>query len=76
MAGAGQAERSLRGRAPPALCALQGASGASVRERWSSLRKRYEEQCAWHAAAEDLPVVHQQQEGAAYGAAAHDEEGG
>ena len=32
VAGAGQAERNMKGR-PAALCTLQGASGASVRER-------------------------------------------
>ena len=59
MAGAGQAERNLQGR-PAALCPLQGARGASVRERgagymwWSSLHERYAEQCGWDAAAKDL----------------------
>ena len=37
MVGAGQAERNLKGR-PAALCPLQGAGGASVRERWSNLQ--------------------------------------
>ena len=36
VAGAGKAERNLKGR-PAALCPLQGACGASVRERWCSL---------------------------------------
>ena len=40
VAGAGQAERNLKGR-PAALCALQGAGGASVWERWRSLHARY-----------------------------------
>ena len=40
VAGAGQAECNLKGR-PVALCPLQGASGTSVRERWSSLHERY-----------------------------------
>ena len=35
-----QAERNLKGR-PAALCPLPGASGASIRERWSSLHARY-----------------------------------
>ena len=55
VAGAGQAERNLKVR-PAALCPLQGASGASVRERWSSLHARYAEQCKWNAAAKDLPT--------------------
>ena len=49
----GQAERNLKGR-PAALCPLQGAGGASVRERWRSLHARYAEQCKWDAAAKDL----------------------
>ena len=44
VAGAGQAERNLKGR-PAALWPLQGAGGASVRERWRSLHGRYAEQC-------------------------------
>ena len=55
VAGAGQAERNLQGR-PAALCPLQGACGASVRERWRSLHARYAEQCKWDAAAKDLPT--------------------
>ena len=55
MAGAVQTERSLK-RRPAALCPLHGASGASVRERWSSLHTRYAEQCKWDAAAKDLPT--------------------
>ena len=55
VAGAGQAERNLKGR-PAALCRPQGGSGASVRERWSSLHKRYTEQCKWDAAVKDLPT--------------------
>ena len=50
---AGHAERNLKGR-PAALCPLQGASGASVRHRWSSLHTRYAEQCKWDASAKDL----------------------
>ena len=41
-AGAGQAERNLKGR-PAALCSLQGASGTSVRERSGKLHERYAE---------------------------------
>ena len=48
MVGAGQAERNLKGR-PAALCPLQGAGGASVRERWSNLHERYAELCKWAA---------------------------
>ena len=55
MPGAGQAERNLKGR-PAALCPLQGAGGASVRERWRSLHARYAEECKWDAAARDLPT--------------------
>ena len=55
VAGAGQAECNLKGR-PAALCPLQGASGASVQERWSSLHVRYAEQCNWDTAAKDLPT--------------------
>ena len=55
VAGAGQAERNLKG-CRAALCPLQGASGASVRERWRSLHARYAEQCKWDAAAKDLPT--------------------
>ena len=55
MAGAGQAERNLKGR-PSALFPLQGAGGASVRDRWRSLYTRYVEQCKWDAAAQDLPT--------------------
>ena len=55
VAGAGQAERNLKGR-PAAPCPLQGAGGVSVRERWSSLHARYAEQCKWDAAAKDLPT--------------------
>ena len=54
-AGAGQAERNLKGR-PAALCPLQGAGGASVRERWRSFHARCTEQCKWGAAAKDLPT--------------------
>ena len=54
VAGAGQAERNLKGL-PAALCPLQGARGASVRKRWGSLHARYAEQCKWDAAAKDLP---------------------
>ena len=55
--GAGQAERNLKGR-PAALCPLPGASGASVRERWSSLHARYTAagQFKCDAAAKDLPT--------------------
>ena len=42
VAGAGPAERNLKWRAT-ALCSLQGASGASVRGRWSSLLDLYAE---------------------------------
>ena len=42
VAGAGQAARNLKGL-PAVLCPVQGASGASVRERWSSLHARYAE---------------------------------
>ena len=54
MPGAGQAERNLKG--PAALYPLQGAGGASMRERWRSLHARYAEQCKWDAAAKDLPT--------------------
>ena len=55
VAGAGQAERNLKGR-PAALCPLKGACGASVRERWRTLHARYAEQCKWDAAAKDMPT--------------------
>ena len=55
VAGAGEAEHNLKGR-PAALCPLQGASGACVRERWGSLHARYAERCNWDAAAKDLPT--------------------
>ena len=55
VAGAGQADCNLKGR-PAALCPLQGAGGASVREQWSSLHARYEEQCKWDAATKVLPT--------------------
>ena len=55
VAGAGQAERNLKGR-PAALCPLQGADGASVREQWRSLHARYAEMCKWDAGAKDLPT--------------------
>ena len=42
VAGAGQAERHLK-RRPAALCPLQGAGGASVRQRLRSLHARYAE---------------------------------
>ena len=51
-AGADQAERNLKGR-PAALCPLQGAGGASVRERWRTLHAR-SVQCKGDAAAKDL----------------------
>ena len=35
---------------------MHGASGASMRERWSSLHARYAEECKWDAAAKDLPT--------------------
>ena len=54
MAGASQAECNLKGL-PAALCPLQGAGGASVREGWRSLHA-YAEQCKWDAAAKDLPT--------------------
>ena len=41
-------------RQPPALYLLQRASGASVREQWSSLHARYAEQCKWEAAAKNV----------------------
>ena len=50
---AGQAARNLKGH-PAALCPLQGAGGAFVRERWRSLHARYAEQCKWDAAANSL----------------------
>ena len=53
VARAGQAERNWK-RRPGALCPLQWAGGASVRERWRSLHARYAEQCKWDAAAKDL----------------------
>ena len=56
VAGAGQAERNLKGR-PVVLCPLQRASGASMRERWSSLNERYAEECKWDAATKDLQLV-------------------
>ena len=57
VAGAGQAERNLKGRPlAAALCSLQGPGGASVQERWSGLHARYAEQCKWDAAAKDLPT--------------------
>ena len=55
VAGAGQAERNLKGR-QAVLYPLQGASGASVRERWSGQHARYAEQCKWDATAKDLPT--------------------
>ena len=55
MAGADQALHNLKGR-PAALCPLQGASGAFVRERWGSLYKRYAEVCKWDIAAKHLPM--------------------
>ena len=55
VAGAGQAERNLKGR-QAVLYPLQGASGASVRERWSGQHARYAEQCKWDATAKDLPA--------------------
>ena len=55
VAGTGQAERNLKGR-PDAICPLQGAGGASVRERWRTLHARFAEQCKWDAAAKDLPT--------------------
>ena len=55
MADAGQAERNLKGR-PATLCPLQGAGGASVRERWCSLHAQYAEQCKWDAASKHLPT--------------------
>ena len=54
VAGTGQAERNLKGRRA-VLCPLQGASGGSVRERWSSLHAQYAEQCKWDAIGKDLP---------------------
>ena len=53
MAGAGQVECNLKG-CPAPLCPMQGAGGASVRERWRSLHTQYAEQCKWNAAAKDL----------------------
>ena len=53
VAGAGQGECYVKGR-PATLCPLQGPSGASVRERWSSLRERYAELCKWDAATKEL----------------------
>ena len=55
VAGAGQAERNLKGR-PAVLCSLQGAGGACVQERWRSLHARYAVQCKWGTAARDLPT--------------------
>ena len=55
VADTGQAERNLK-RRPAALRPLQGAGGASVRERWRSLHARYAEQCKLDAAAKDLPT--------------------
>ena len=55
VAGASHAERNLKGRPAP-LCPLQGAGGASVRERWRSLHARYADQCKWDAPAKDLPT--------------------
>ena len=55
VAGAGQAVRNLKG-CPAALCPLQGAGGASVRERWHSLHARYAEHCKWDAAAKVPPT--------------------
>ena len=53
--GAGQAELNLEG-GPAVLCPLQGASGASVRARWSNLYQWYSELRNWEAAAKDLPT--------------------
>ena len=39
-----------------ALCPLQGASGASVREQWGKLHERYAELCHWDAASKHLPT--------------------
>ena len=61
VAGAGHAERNLKGSST-AICCLQGAGGASMRERWSSLHASYAGQCKWDAAleaalaAKDLPT--------------------
>ena len=55
VAGAGQAEGNLKGH-PAVLRPLQGASGAFLRERWSSLHEPYAEQCGWDAAAKNLPT--------------------
>ena len=52
VAGAVQAERNLKGRLV-ALCSLQEASGACVRERWSRLHARYAEYCKLDATAKD-----------------------
>ena len=66
VAGAGQAERNLKGR-PASLYPLQGAVGAFMREQWRSLHARfsqhsfgemvrYAEQCKWDAAAKGPPT--------------------
>ena len=53
--GAGQAEH-LKGH-PAARCPLQGVSGASVREQWSSLHERYSEESKWDTETKDQPTV-------------------
>ena len=66
VAGAGQAERNLKGR-PASLYPLQGAVGAFMLEQWRSLHARfsqhsfgemvrYAEQCKWDAAAKGPPT--------------------
>ena len=55
VAGAGQAERNLKGR-PAALSPLQGGGGVSVWERWRSFHALYAEQCKWDTAAKVLPT--------------------
>ena len=46
-------KRKLKGR-PAAICPLQGASCASVRERWRSLHERHAELYKLDAATTDL----------------------
>ena len=55
MAGSVQVNRNLQGRSA-ALWPVQGAGGASVRERWSRVHARHAEHCKWDVAAKDLPT--------------------
>ena len=57
VASAGQAERNQKGR-PAALCLLQGACVAFVRECWSSLHERYPEESKWYSCYDLHTVSH------------------